>query len=93
MGEGKLKAAVKTDSKTLSTAIKSSTGVSSKWLKIEIAAIREAVESGEIQEVQWIEGKKQIADVLTKAGVSEESIRTYVEGREVEREDVGKRLV
>ena len=83
MGEGKLKAVVRTDSRTLTTAIKSSTGVSSKRLKIEIAAIRESVESGEVQEVQWVEGKKQIADVLTKAGVSEESVRLYVEGREV----------
>ena len=81
VGERKLEALVKTDSKTLMTAIRSSTGVSSKRLKIDIAAIRETMESGEIKEVQWIQGKHQIADVLTKSGVSEESIRNYVEGR------------
>ena len=80
VGERKLDALVKTDSKTLMTAIKSSTGVSSKRLKIDIAAIRETIESGEIKEVQWIQGKHQIADVLTKSGVSGESIRNYVEG-------------
>ena len=83
VGDRKLKAVVKTDSRTLMTAIKSSTGVSSKRLKIEIAAIRETIETGEIQEVQWIAGKKQIADILTKAGVSEEVVRAYVEGREM----------
>ena len=81
----KLEAFVKTDSKTLMKAIKSSTGVSSKRLKIDIAAIREAIEHGEISEVQWVQGKCQIADVLTKCGVSEENIRNYVEGREVDK--------
>ena len=85
VGERKLKALVKTDSKTLMTAIKSSTGVSSKRLKIDIAAIRETIEAGEIEEVQWVQGKHQIADVLTKSGVSEESMRNYVEGRNMEK--------
>ena len=82
VGGRKLDALVKTDSKTLMTAIKSSTGVSSKRLKIDMAAIRETIESGEVKEVQWVQGKHQIADVLTKSGVSEESIRLYVERRE-----------
>ena len=86
VGGRKLDALVKTDSRTLMTAIKSSTGVSSKRLKIDIAAIRETIESGEIKEVQWVSGKYQIADVLTKSGVSEENIRSYVRGEEVERE-------
>ena len=88
VGEGKLKAIVKTDSKTLMTAIKSSTGVSSKRLKIDMAAIRETVELGEIEEVMWIRGKQQIADILTKSGVSEENIRDYLEGKELEEGEV-----
>ena len=83
VGGRKLEALVKTDSRTLSTAIKSSTGVSSKRLKIDMLAIREAIESGEIKEVQWVKGKYQIADVLTKSGVSEENIRNYVEDRRI----------
>ena len=83
VGERKLKAFVKTDSRKLMTAIKSSTGVSSKRLKIDIAAIRETIESGEISEVQWVPGKHQVADVFTKSGVSEENIREYLEGREM----------
>ena len=81
VGGRKLEALVKTDSKTLMTAVKSSTGVSSKRLKIDIAAIRETIASEEIKEVQWIQGKHQVADVLTKSGVSEEIIRKYVENR------------
>lgn len=95
VGGKKLEAIVKTDSRTLMTAIKSSTGVSSKRLKIDIAAIREAIEYGEVKEVKWIKGKCQIADVLTKSGVSEENIRNYVEGNKVDldEENFEKRLM
>ena len=88
VGGRKLEALVRTDSKTLMTAIKSSTGVSSKRLKIDIAAIRESIELGEIKEVQWIQGKNQVADVLTKSGVSEEIIRKYVENKNEENCDM-----
>ena len=50
---------------------------------MDIAAIRETIEFGEISEVQWVQGKHQVADVLTKSGVSEENIREYLEGREM----------
>ena len=81
VGERELKAFVRTDNRTLS--IKSSTGVSSKRLKIDIVAIRETIDSGEISEVQWIQGNHQVADVLTKSGVLEENIRDYLEGTEI----------
>ena len=83
VGERKLKALVKTNNRTLMTAIKSSTGVSSKRLKIDITAIRETIEAGEISKAQWVQGKHQVADVLPKSGVSEENIRDYLEGREM----------
>ena len=38
-----------TGSRTLMTAIKSSTGASSKRLKVDIVAIRETIKSGEIK--------------------------------------------
>ena len=79
VGGKKLEALVKTDSKTLMIGIKSSTEVSSKRLKIDIAAIRETIESREVKEVQWVKGKHQIADVLSKSGVSKENIREYVD--------------
>ena len=67
VGGRKLKAVVKADSRTLMTEINSSTGVSSKRLKIDIVAIRETAQSGEINEVQWIQ-IHQVADVLTNSG-------------------------
>ena len=81
VGGKKLDVIVKTDSKTLMRAIKSTSGVSSKRLKIDISAIKETIETGEIKEVIWVSGKEQIADVLTKIGVSDENIRNYVGGR------------
>ena len=54
VGLERRKVIVKTDSKTLMRAIKSNTGVSSKRLKIDIAAIKEAVEEGEITNVEWV---------------------------------------
>ena len=81
----KLEVVIKTDSKTLVKAIKSNTGVSSKRLKIDVAAIKECLEQEEVKEIEWISGKYQTADELTK-GVSEENIRKYVEGRYTEAE-------
>ena len=80
VGGRKLDIMVKTDSKTLMKAVKSSTGVSSKRLKIDIAAMREAMEKGEVSEVEWIPKEQQVADLLTKQGVSGELIREYVGG-------------
>ena len=80
VGGRRLDIMVKTDSKTLMKAVKSSTGVSSKRLKIDIAAMREAMEKGEVSEVEWIPKEQQVADVLTKQGVSGELIREYVGG-------------
>ncbi len=86
LGGRKLDVWIKTDSRTLMTAIKSSTEVTSKRLKIDIAAIKEVVELGEVGEVQWVPEKRQIADIFTKGGVSEEMIRNYVEGRMMDSE-------
>ena len=33
--------------------------------------------------MQWIQGKHQVGNVLSKSGVSEENIRDYLEGREI----------
>ena len=80
VGGRKIDIRVRTDSKTLSKAIKSSTGVSSKRLKIDIAAIRETLERGEIKEIEWVPGKEQVADVLTKRGASEDMMVRYIGG-------------
>ena len=58
------------DNKSTCDAVYSSTDVSEKRLRREIAIIQEMVESGEVKEIRWLEGKDQLADALTKRGAS-----------------------
>ena len=58
----------KTDSRTLEKAIASATGVSNQRLRIDIAAVKEMVKREEIERIEWIGSKQQLADGLTKAG-------------------------
>ena len=58
----------KTDGKTLKRAIGSTMGVSNRRLRIDLAAIKETLEVGEVAEILWIESEKQVADGLTKVG-------------------------
>ena len=44
--------------------------MSDKRLRIEIGIVKEMVENNQISKIGWIESKKQIADILTKKGVS-----------------------
>ena len=41
-----------------------------KWLRVEISGIQEMLHKQEIMTVSWCETKKQLADCLTKHGVS-----------------------
>ena len=56
----------KIDCKTLERAIGSTMGVSNRRLRIDLAAIKEALEVGEVAGILWIESEKQVADGLTK---------------------------
>ena len=56
----------RTDSKTLEMAIGSNTGVSNRRLRIDLAAIKQAIEVGDVKEIVWIEGGEQVADCLTR---------------------------
>ena len=56
-----------TDSRSLYDAANTSTQISDRRLRVEIAAIREAKEKEEI-EILWIGKENQLADVLTKKG-------------------------
>ena len=58
----------KIDSKKLERAIGSTNGVSNRRLRIDLAAIKEALKVGEVAEILWIEREKQVADCLTKVG-------------------------
>ena len=57
------------DNKSLSDAVKTTNVLADKRLMIEMAALREMVETKEII-VTWIPTEDQLADVLTKSGVN-----------------------
>ena len=54
--------------KTLERAIVSTTGVSNRRLRIDLAPIKEALEMGEVVEVRWVDSEKQVDDGLMKVG-------------------------
>ena len=58
------------DNKSTCDAVYSSTDVSEKRLRREIAIIQEMIEVGEVKEIRWLKGEDQLADALTKRGAS-----------------------
>ena len=63
-----------TDSNSLHDAVYSSKEVTEKRLKIELCAIRESLEKGEVTSVLWTNSKNQLADCLTKEGASHDKL-------------------
>ena len=61
------------DNKSLKDSIYSTKTLTKKHLKVDICAIREMIEI-EIKLVMWKESKMQLADCLTKTGVSGEKL-------------------
>ena len=68
----------KIDSKPLEKAIGSTTGLSNKRLKIDLAAIKEALEVGEVVGILWTESKKQVVHGMTKVGGREALLVEYI---------------
>ena len=58
-----------TDSKSLYDAAQTSTQIQDKRLRVEMSAIRDSKDKGEI-EIEWTEKSGQLADALTKKGAS-----------------------
>ena len=69
------------DSKSLYDAVYSSNNPTEKRLKVELCAIRESLEKGEIQSVKWVVSKDQLADCLTKQGASREKLYDDLNGK------------
>ena len=61
---------VYTDSKNLVQATNSKSLVEDHRLRIEVAALKESVEIGEVSKVTAVPGKEMLADCLTKRGAS-----------------------
>ena len=58
------------DIQSLYDALKSTKCVSDKRLRVDIGAVKEMLHSREIMKIHWVDTKKQLADILTKKGVS-----------------------
>ena len=71
---------VHSDSRTLVDGIHSTSKVSSMKLQVDIACIKEMVEKNQIKEIDWVNTKNQIADSLTKEGVSPGELKKYIGG-------------
>ena len=63
-----------TDSKTLYHAVKSTKQITDKGLSIDLAMIKEKLESKDIDHINWISNENQLADCLTKRGANCEKL-------------------
>ena len=67
-----------TDNASLTATIKTSTTVTDKRLRVDIARLREMVDKSEIT-ISWVDGKEQLADCLTKRGASSQRLLEVLE--------------
>ena len=67
-----------TDNKSLYETVKTTNSTKDLRLRVEIARLRQMVEKCEI-EVNWIDGKYQLADCLTKKGASSHKLIDVLE--------------
>ena len=74
-GPETIKISLLTDNRSLIDAVHKSTSLENKRLQIDINIIREMVENGELHEFRWVSTENQIANALTKHGVSSDHLR------------------
>lgn len=72
--DNKIPIEVYTDNQSLKDNLQSTKQVSEKRLRINIAEIREQIESKSISKIEWIPSRLQMADGLTKKGVAVDSL-------------------
>ena len=71
---------IKNDNKTLVKAIKSKVAVKGRALRLDMAAIHELVDKGDMF-VSWVSTGDQLADCLTKEDVCKTKLRNYMFGK------------
>ena len=67
-----------TDNKSIVDAISSTKKIDNPMLNIDSQIIRQYLEKGMIDKVQWIKGEMQLADPLTKLGVCTDKIKNAI---------------
>ena len=63
-----------TDNESLANAVRSTTSVEEKRLRIDISALREMLNRREISQIKWVPTEDQLADCLTKQGAKLEKL-------------------
>ena len=63
-----------TDNKSLVDALYSTKMMTDRWLRLNILGIGSMLEKGEVNSVQWIDTKNQLADGLTKRGTCRDNL-------------------
>ena len=79
MGMEKLPIVLVTDNESLANATRSTTSVEEKRLRIDIAALREMVNSKEIHDIRWVPTEHQLADCLTKQGAKSDKLMAVIQ--------------
>ena len=63
-----------TDNKSLVDALSSTKMMKDRWLRLNILGLCSMLEKGEIDKVEWIDSKNQLADTLTKKGTCRDKL-------------------
>ena len=66
------------DNKSLVDALSSTKRVEDRRLRIDLAVLEDMLAKKEINSVLWIASRQQLADCLTKRGVSTERLRAVI---------------
>ena len=66
------------DNKSLVNALSSTKRVEDRRLQIDLAVLEDVLAKKEISSVSWIASRQQLADCLTKRGVSTECLRAVI---------------
>ena len=76
--KAKIPITVVTDNESLANAVRTTTSVEEKRLRIDISALREALNRGELAGVKWVPTEDQLADCMTKQGAKIDKLLTVI---------------
>ena len=80
VGCDKLKVQCYVDNKSLVEALKSSTSVDDRRLRIDVALLKDMMQRREVDNISWVSTSEQLADCLTKKGASTDRLREALSG-------------
>ena len=64
----------KTDSQSLVDSVYSSKTLEDDRVKVDICVLRDYLRIGELEHIEWVDTKFQLADCLTKSGASSQKL-------------------